>query len=179
MRYGMNLLMWADTLTDAVLRLGWDFTNFGATSPTLTLRGDSSGQPGSVLANFTTPALTQDATNNYTFTPTSTVSLANGSTYWIVLSSVGYYEALSWEVDGNLNGSFRGIVPTGLGATYSTSTLAHSNSTDGGSTWISSTYINSFQIDGTNLDSGVPEPGTVSLMMAGLAGIAIIRRRKR
>ena len=78
------------TLTSIQLRLD---TTTGTTPPTVRLHSGSA--TGTRVATFAGPAsLTPNSTANYPFTPTGTVTLSMGTTYWVVAE--GGSSGVSW-----------------------------------------------------------------------------------
>ena len=78
------------TLTSIELRLD---TTTGTTPPTVRLHSGSA--TGTRVATFAGPAsLTPNSTANYPFTPTGTVTLSMGTTYWVVAEGVS--SRVSW-----------------------------------------------------------------------------------
>lgn len=167
------------TLTQASLRLECNPVGDGGAcgalqSLTLQLFSDSGGSPGSALATlnngFGVPLPSGFAT--YNFTPGSTLQLAQGQTYWIVLSAVT--NTSDYSANNSLMWS-SSQTPIGSGATY----LSAEISPDGGASWNASGTINSFELDGTAQGtSSAPEPSTWVLAVAGF-GLAARRRRVR
>ncbi|MFN7734026.1 MAG: choice-of-anchor R domain-containing protein [Pirellula sp.] len=140
-------------------------------TPLVQIRNDVGGSdPGStVIASFSNPATQSGLLANYTFTPTSTVTLAGSTKYWLYVgSSSGGF---------NFMGSSPSVPLTGM-ATADGIRI----STNGGSSYNDSLTANSLEIHGT-LDAPpvVPEPSTMAVFGIGtlVAGVARARRRRK
>lgn len=121
---------------------------------------DGTGNPGAtVLADLVVPTGVGAAATDYTTTPSGSVSLLGGATYWV-------YVAGSATSSFDWTASSPGIPPTGV-ATFGLNRFT----TNGGSTWTNSTIINSFQVNGTL----IPTPGTLAV----LAGLGLVAGRRR
>jgi hypothetical protein len=122
----------------------------------------STTAPGTnALLTFTAPAPSTTAIQDFTFTPSSSFTLAGGTSYWLVMRGVTGSN-VDWR------GSSPPIVPTGI-ATYGGQSLFSSNA---GSTWSNSATINTFEL------LAVPEPASAGVLGAG-ALAALSRRRVR
>lgn len=122
---------------------------------------------GSRVGTFNSPSgsLTATATN-YTFTPTSPISLTSGTSYWLLVigSSV---DGFSWD---NSNPT---ITPTGsyatvTGARFGGGTPSSPDLSNG-----SSSNYNLFEIEGT-----VPEPSMIGFLGLGISIVGLRRHRR-
>ena len=148
-----------------------------AASPNLFLRlySDNSGQPGTVITNFTNPASITTTLANNTFTLTTPQALAANTTYWLVsgissLSSFGYF----WGVANSNN-------QTGLpGWTIDDGFVA---SFDQSASWniFPTAGPYQFSLEGTENSpppTSVPEPGSVVALL-GLGGLGLASSLKK
>ena len=88
------------TLGSMAIRLKTDTTSATST-PTVTLHSDDTSAPGDKLADFSGPAvLTADTVANYAFTPTTAVTLARSTDYWVVVEGVTGVSVEFTEEDG-------------------------------------------------------------------------------
>jgi hypothetical protein len=150
------------TLGDAMLGLN----NFaGSNNPVdVYLESDAGGMPGTILATLTQsgtipPFNTETLTM---FTPTSSLTLSTGVTYWLVAGETDPGTEQAWDYaynDTTNNVAFNQVgSPTGPWTTFSGTDVA-------------------FRID----SGSVPEPSSFMLLAAGLLGvgaIAVARRRR-
>jgi hypothetical protein len=165
---GFTMASQSYTITSATLRLRERYTDGqpDIVSLLLNLYSDVLGQPGSFLGTFTPPALPLANTpTNYVFTPVGTLTLAANQSYWMLFNFV----SAPGDVESGWYGSIPNIPTTGPGGTY----LGSKRSVDNLATWQDSDLTNSYQLDG----NPVPEPGTLALMFAGVAGIVVLRKR--
>lgn len=149
-------------LDDVVLRL-----DYGTGTPIVELRNDVGGSsPGdTVLTTFNTPGINGGGIQDYTFTPTSSFTLAANTKYWMyVYGSGADFSQSSFWYRSSANSA-----PAGPGATFD----IYSDTNNGGSSWnTNSTTYNKFEVHGS-----VPEPS--SLWLVAAAGAAAVRRRRR
>jgi hypothetical protein len=101
----------------------------------------------------------------HTYTATGTVNLAASTTYWVVTRSGSSSKAFYWGMSDNLSESGPGSIGN--------STLS---SWDAGASWPGGApvYAALIGVEATL----VPEPGTLGLLGAGLAGLAMAGRRR-
>jgi hypothetical protein len=161
-------------VTGTVTSLGtWLFTNTANTAPStlvFEILGDSGGAPDptTVLAQTDTLSYDLGALTFESASPTGSAVLTAGLTYWFAASTVG----LSWgdsvyQVGGHTQNT-EGII-------------------DDGSFWFSNDPAG-LNFDGQNmapelafsvtLAAAIPEPVSIALLGAGLAGLGPMRRRR-
>ncbi len=156
------------------------FQQLSGASPDLFVRlySDNSGQPGTVITNFTNPASITTTLANNTFTLATPQALAANTTYWLVsgissLTGLGYFWGVAnsnnktglpgWTIDDGFVASFDqsaswNIVPTGVPLQFS--------------------------LEGTENSpppTSVPEPGSVVALL-GLGGLGLassLKKRKQ
>lgn len=157
------------TLTDVIIELGQPSVD-GTNSITAYVYSDSGNKPGSVFATIATvPHSSIPSTPGpVTFTPGSTITLQPSTEYWIVLSgtSVGANDG-EWQLGS-----------TDAGTGVSSQQHAEYN----GSTWTdfaNNLFTNTIPEMEVDTTSATPEPATLGLMGASLAGLAIAGRRRR
>ena len=149
-----------------------------AASPNLFLRlySDNSGQPGTVITNFTNPASITTTLANNTFTLTTPQALAANTTYWLVsgISSLtGGVGVYPWGVANSNN-------QTGLpGWTIDDGFVA---SFDQSASWniFPTGRFYQFSLEGTENapPTSVPEPGSVVALL-GLGGLGLASSLKK
>ncbi|MCC5787558.1 MAG: trypsin-like peptidase domain-containing protein, partial [Phycisphaerales bacterium] len=87
---------------------------------------DDNGGPGTLVTTLVSSSLTSER-RNYSFTPSTSVTLASGETYWLVVHNTGSGD-FSWMADS------AGIIPTGagqhVGALFSTTAPTPPSSSD-------------------------------------------------
>jgi hypothetical protein len=163
----------AHTLTSAVLPL---FLGSGFGQAGLELFDDGGGQPGGLVADLGTVAVSPGLTD-YTFTAGSPPTLVPAGSYWLVFraGSLPSLEFLDWEATGGAAldpGSLPGAsIPGGI-----------LGSIDAGASWtvLEPVFRFRFQLHGDPVTAAVPEPSTLALAAIGGAGlVGVIRRRKR
>lgn len=121
---------------------------------------DSSGLvPDSLLASFTAAGSTA-STETFTL---SGLSLAAGSTYWLVLGNGSRGTQWSWTTDGSGTG-------TGFTGTWA-------SSDDGGLTYFTGSTLYPLQMSISTV-SAVPEVNGLVLMLAGLPLMLLVWRRQ-
>ncbi|GCA78368.1 choice-of-anchor R domain-containing protein [Microcystis aeruginosa] len=152
------------------------FQQISSASPNLFLRlySDNSGQPGTVITNFTNPASITTTLANNTFTLTTPQALAANTTYWLVsgissLTGLGYL----WGVANSNN-------QTGLpGWTIDDGFVA---SSDQSASWtiLPTGGPLQFSLEGTENapPTSVPEPGSVVALL-GLGGLGLASSLKK
>lgn len=119
--------------------------------------------PGStVVGSFTAPSSASGTIGDFIFTPSGTITLQAGTSYWITLLGAASPSTFDWR------GGSPSTVPTGI-ATYGGQSLFTSN---GGTSWGNSATINTFAIEGTVV------PGPAAAALLGLAGLISGRRRR-
>jgi hypothetical protein len=124
----------------------------------------STTAPGpNVLLSFTAPPPGGAAIQDYTFTPSSTFTLAAGTSYWILMRGADAVTSVDWR------GSSPAIVPTGI-ATYGGQSLF---TTNGGTSWTTSATINSLHLE------VIPEPSMLGLAGVGFVALGARARRTR
>lgn len=130
-------------------------------SATLTLySSDSSGLiPDSALAAFTT---TSSAAGALSFSLTG-ATLAQGSTYWLVLSQDGGSTLWNWTASNAGSGS-------GFTASWA-------DSIDGGATWFAESTL--YPLQAAVSVSAVPEPASALFLLSGLAALSGLARQRR
>jgi len=136
---------------------------------TLSIYSDSSGQPGGLLytqavSSNANETLVTGQTYTYGIDLTSSFAAASGTSYWVsVVADLDqeFGNVWGWSSGTGGDGSSYQDVP-GLPRTHQLSDLAFTLNGD-------------VTGDGTS----VPEPISISIFGAGLAGAAVIRRRKK
>lgn len=123
---------------------------------------------GSLLTSFSFGSTPSGAPTSISLLPTSDVSLAAGTTYWLVLG----------ERHGSLDTEYLGWSYAEGNASIGPGTLgAFGYSHDGGMSWSASTFDtpNPFRL-AVNVASPVPEPSSMVLMALGLWALLAMRR---
>ena len=127
------------------------------------LRADSASGPAAALATFGLPALAVGATQIELLPSVPALQLAAGTTYWIVLGVAGA-GAFGWTyAEGNNQSG-----PGSLGN--------YNYSTDGGVNWANFGADNPYLVR-VNV-AAVPEPASALTLLAGMALLAALRRRR-
>lgn len=92
-------------LTDVILRLQLATTSV----PQVAIYGTTAGNPGTLLQTLANPTLTANAVVDLTFTSSSPLTLAAGTTYWVVVSNAATVDdGFSWYA------SNPAVTPTGI-----------------------------------------------------------------
>lgn len=135
----------------------------GTNSAVVSLWTESGGLPGSQLGSWSVSNQPSFGSSNNTLTTISGISginLLSGGAYFLVVAPGAGNTWDAWNQTGT-----------------SGSVLF---STDSGATWSPSTdRLGAFDIIGSSSNGAVPEPMTLALLGAGLAGTAAMRRRKK
>ena len=127
--------------------------NSGSGVAEVDLYSDGGLQPGSFIAALSSPSTYSSSLSPITFT-SSGVTLAAGSTYWIVLKALAGDLDWAWTDDN-----------TGTGAGFQNT---WGETSDAGATWFTyDIYPLQFSVDAAS--SAVPEPGTATFLMGGCA----------
>ena len=156
-------------VTSATLRLNLvELT--GLNSFSLELFNNSGSDPGASLAAFTNPSLSGSGIADWVFTMASPFQLSAGATYWLVFGA----NVTAPPGDIRWMSSDPNLTPTGPLATHVAGRLMDT----GSSTWVPATRLNSFLLSGDAVSQGVPEPGTLATVAAGLAVVALRFRRR-
>ena len=135
------------------------------------LHASGPGIIGSLLSTFSLGSSPSGAPTSISLLPTSGVSLAAGTTYWLVMG----------ERHGSLDTEYLGWSYAEGNASIGPGTLgAFGYSTDGGMSWSASTFDtpNPFRL-AVNVASPVPEPSSMVLMALGLVALLAMRRSHR
>ena len=118
--------------------------------------------PGTLLASMTLSTITSGSLQAATFTPTGTVSLGAGTTYWAVLDSLTPGTTFSWAWTSD---------NTGAGAGFSS---AWAESTNAGVSWTPyPTSPHQMSVDAIRV---VPEPATWVLASVGIGVCGVLHR---
>ncbi|ELP53118.1 PEP-CTERM putative exosortase interaction domain protein [Microcystis aeruginosa TAIHU98] len=132
------------------------------------LYSDNSGQPGTVITNFTNPTpITTTLTNN-TFTLATPQALAANTTYWLVSGTTGggeYY----WGYTQSFNQTGLPGWTIGDGFVFSSDQSASWGTDPTGGPY-------QFSLEGTA--TSVPEPGSVVALL-GLGGLGLASSLKK
>lgn len=142
----------------------------GSNGAVVELVTDFGGLPGSLLHSWTLtnlPAMTGPvgATGtlqaSQSITGITGISLAGGTQYWLVALPIDANAFMGWNF----------VTPTQIGP------FAYSH--DSGSTWLLDTQHvpGAFDVQGTPLSTSVPEPSALALLIGGLAGCALAKKR--
>jgi len=137
------------------------------------LHASGPGIIGSLLTTFSFGSMPSGAPTSISLLPTGGVTLAAGTTYWLVLG----------ERHGSLDSEYLGwSYAQGNASTGPGSMGAFGYSNDGGASWSASTFDtpNPFRL-AVNVAplSAVPEPSSMALMVLGLAALLAMRRVHR
>jgi len=135
------------------------------------LHASGPGIIGSLLTTFSFGSMPSGAPSAISLLPDSGVTLAAGTTYWLVMG----------ERHGSLDSEYLGwSYAEGNASTGPGSLGAFGYSTDGGMSWSASTFDtpNPFRL-AVNVASPVPEPSSVALMALGLLALLAMRRVHR
>lgn len=174
--YGSKALGFTMTGTFSVTSLSLRLSSVsGGTDDPLISIWTGTTAPVSQVGTFTNPAaFLGAASTTYTFTPSGTITLSAGTSYFIVvqqLNTTGPDYGFIWD-NGGTTTSNTNTVPTGTGATNGSSVFG------GGPAATSinqaSGRFNWYQLEGTL----VPEPSSSLLLGAGFA-TALLRRSRR
>ncbi|MFM6405644.1 MAG: choice-of-anchor R domain-containing protein, partial [Microcystis sp.] len=136
------------------------------------LYSNNSGQPGTVITNFTNPASITTTLANNTFTLTTPQALAANTTYWLISGVSSGAENYSWGYTTSSN-------QTGLlGWTIGDGFVSSSNQS---ASWITHPTSGPYQfsLEGTTPPpTSVPEPGSVVALL-GLGGLGLASSLKK
>lgn len=150
-------------ITSATMRL----VNYTTPADTaqLSFRADDNDAPSQIiLASLQSPTSGSDAFGNFTFTATSTITLAANTKYWMVITSPDAGDPFAWARSEEV------VTPTGV-FTFGIQAISYNSGTN----WQQgSNGPHSFSIEGT----AVPEPATILFLGLGLVGLLILRRRR-
>ncbi len=151
------------TISSVTLRLGNYITPGDVAILEIRDHTGSPTAPGAnVVGSFTAPSSAAAAISDFVFTPSGTITLQAGTSYWIVLYGGASPSTFDWR------GSSPSVTPTGI-ATYGGQSLFTTNA---GTSWSNSATINTFQIDGVV----VPAPAGAGVLVLG--GLLAARRRR-
>jgi hypothetical protein len=165
----------SDVLASVTLRL---VEQVGSNSTlSVALYGGTPANPsGPVLAGFDSPSIPSIA-GDVTFTPTTSLTLQAGATYWLEVS--GQSDTLNGIV---WYASHSGVLPTGVAAT--SAGYLFTDQLGVGSALESSNVLNTFQVTGSpsGIIATIPEPaGLIQGTVSAFAGLvyACWRLRRR
>ncbi|MCA9287161.1 MAG: hypothetical protein KDA05_01165, partial [Phycisphaerales bacterium] len=146
-------------LDDVVLRL--DITNTLST-PIVQIWSDSGAQPSSLLATLDNPVFTLTGIDNYSFSPSSPLTLDAGSSYWIVAYAPAGSPTYSWK------GSSPSQLPTGLASHLGTTFVTTGALPPVGSSSIIASYAVNASVSG-----GGCQPDLTTGAVPGVAGFGV------
>jgi hypothetical protein len=137
-----------------------------ANTYTVELTNDASGVPGTSILFSSVQlgtALAAPSTTSLVTIATSAVSLVSGTSYWIVvLPDVGGTDEIQWNWNTTGDPSNLATAFAGGGA---------------GDTWFTlGGTPSAYEVDGTIVGTGTPEPGTLGLMLGGGLLIGLLRK---
>jgi len=135
---------------------------------------DGTNSPGTDLGALTSTTFTLTSTvGTYTFTPSATLTLTAGTTYWIAVQTTELENtgaSLNWHTSSTLPPSYSSVGVTPAGQIFGPGSNP--------SSWTQTSGVrNSLTIDATPLP--IPEPAAPILTGAGLVSMAMLRRRSR
>jgi hypothetical protein len=135
------------------------------------LYSNNSGQPGTVITNFTNPASITTTLANNTFTLTTPQALAANTTYWLV-------SGVSSGAGGYNRGYTTSSNQTGLPGWTIGDGYVESNNQGGSWTSFPTDGPYQFSLEGTENATSVPEPGSVVALL-GLGGLGLASSLKK
>ncbi|MCZ8188987.1 MAG: PEP-CTERM sorting domain-containing protein [Microcystis sp. LE19-338.1B] len=135
------------------------------------LYSNNSGQPGTVITNFTNPASITTTLANNTFTLATPQALAANTTYWLVSGVSSGAGGYNWGYTSSFNQT--GLPGWTIGDGYV-------ESYNQGGSWTSFPTDGPYQfsLEGTENATSVPEPGSVVALL-GLGGLGLASSLKK
>ncbi|MDP0498481.1 MAG: choice-of-anchor R domain-containing protein [Verrucomicrobiota bacterium JB022] len=151
------------TVDAVTLQLGGYNSSFDTAA--IGFYADSEGMPDALVGMLQAPSSDSDTIADFTFTPTSTLTLSANTTYWLMIdTTAGGFDWMAAHIESTPGGE----------ATY----LGHYFSNTNGATYGGSSTLNTFQILGTEV-AAVPEPAEYAALLGlGTLGFVAWRRRR-
>ena len=155
----------SETVTLTGARLGVYQLSSSNTPLTVYIESTVAGHPGTILDTLTQVGTFNGNANAVTFTCSTCSVLVAGTTYWIVGQQTDPTQLTAW-----------GYSPSATGSWF----YDESDSATGPWSAATNNHFSGFDVSGTPTTAPTPEPGTLSLLGSGVAGLmtAVWRRRR-